>query len=434
MPAPSIRKRQPPIVSLSAGDLASALLLQVLEHGCRDRLRQLAQDGRDHAIPPQPGIERHREKLRNVNLERARDLHQGFRAAVAAADGVQHGGAADPRELRELQLGDTPLVQQRANRLAPDAHGAVTLQQARPGGATSSPAMTPSTVPSARQLGQEGPNDVPLLVGEVTGMRRIKKGHPARLAPPSYGFRRRPSLQWPQRRHSITYRRSAGCLILLLRSQTCQRAVFVRQATTTPEDTCAIVLFASSALAAIGVGVFVLQNAGVVPTLRSVWNARRDAVTREQDRAEIEKLHRTDVAATLSGDLAALANLWTDDIVRLQPGAAAEIGKRTRTAADQRRRAASPGFRAVTYVPGDQGSYGDRRRLGVRVGHLHGELRRRAGQRGKTYTREPGSEFKRQADLDRCSWEVVSFWLSRSTRVDTALERKNFRRGGGYAR
>jgi ketosteroid isomerase-like protein len=109
--------------------------------------------------------------------------------------------------------------------------------------------------------------------------------------------------------------------------------------------------FVSLALIAIGVGVFVLQNAGVVPTVRSVWNARRDAVIRERDRAEIEKLHRMDVAATLSGDLAALANLWTDDIVRLQPGAGAEIGKQTLTAVDQRRRAANPGFRAVTYVP-----------------------------------------------------------------------------------
>src|SRR5262245_26491798 len=40
----------------------------------------------------------------------------------------------------------------------------------------------PSTVFSARQLRQEGRNEVPLLVGQVTGMRRIKKGHPARMA------------------------------------------------------------------------------------------------------------------------------------------------------------------------------------------------------------------------------------------------------------
>ena len=45
------------------------------------------------------------------------------------------------------------------------------------------PPRAPSTVFAARQLGQEGPNEVPLLVREVTGMRRSRKGHPARMAP-----------------------------------------------------------------------------------------------------------------------------------------------------------------------------------------------------------------------------------------------------------
>ena len=44
------------------------------------------------------------------------------------------------------------------------------------------PPRAPSTVFAARQLGQEGPNEVPLLVREVTGMRRSRKGHPARMA------------------------------------------------------------------------------------------------------------------------------------------------------------------------------------------------------------------------------------------------------------
>jgi hypothetical protein len=44
--------------------------------------------------------------------------------------------------------------------------------------------------------------------------------------------------------------------------------------------------------------------------------------------AGIEKLHEQDVAATLSGDLAALSELCTDDIVRLQQGQQAEIGNR----------------------------------------------------------------------------------------------------------
>jgi hypothetical protein len=44
------------------------------------------------------------------------------------------------------------------------------------------PPRAPSTVFAARQLGQEGPNEVPLLVCEVTGMRRSRQGHPTRMA------------------------------------------------------------------------------------------------------------------------------------------------------------------------------------------------------------------------------------------------------------
>jgi uncharacterized protein (TIGR02246 family) len=70
-----------------------------------------------------------------------------------------------------------------------------------------------------------------------------------------------------------------------------------------------------------------------------------------QDMAAIERLHSQDVAATLSGDLAALGELWTDDIVRLQQGQEAEVGKQAILAAEERRRAAIPGFRVVSYVP-----------------------------------------------------------------------------------
>lgn len=71
----------------------------------------------------------------------------------------------------------------------------------------------------------------------------------------------------------------------------------------------------------------------------------------ERDRAAIEELRRKDIAATLAGDLNALGELWADDIVRLQPGMAPEVGKQTLLAADRQRRAAAPGFRALTYVP-----------------------------------------------------------------------------------
>ncbi len=104
-------------------------------------------------------------------------------------------------------------------------------------------------------------------------------------------------------------------------------------------------------LIALGICVLALQNAGLIPTVRSIWNARRAAVTREQDLAKIERLHHLDVTATLSGDLKALADGVTDDIVRLQQGAEADIGKRAFVAANERVKAALPGYRALSYVP-----------------------------------------------------------------------------------
>jgi uncharacterized protein (TIGR02246 family) len=73
--------------------------------------------------------------------------------------------------------------------------------------------------------------------------------------------------------------------------------------------------------------------------------------TRAQDLAGIETLHGRDVAATLSGDPAALAELWTDDAVRLQQGDPPEVGKSAIRAADERHRAAHPGARIVSYTP-----------------------------------------------------------------------------------
>jgi hypothetical protein len=67
--------------------------------------------------------------------------------------------------------------------------------------------------------------------------------------------------------------------------------------------------------------------------------------------AAIERLHAQDVAATLSQDPSALAALWTDDVVRLEPGKEAEVGKESTLAAIARNRAARPGFRVLSYVP-----------------------------------------------------------------------------------
>ena len=70
-----------------------------------------------------------------------------------------------------------------------------------------------------------------------------------------------------------------------------------------------------------------------------------------QDMAAIERLHRQDVAATLSGDPKALAELWTDDAVRLQQGQEADVGKQAIRAADERGKAVAPEFRIVSFVP-----------------------------------------------------------------------------------
>jgi uncharacterized protein (TIGR02246 family) len=70
-----------------------------------------------------------------------------------------------------------------------------------------------------------------------------------------------------------------------------------------------------------------------------------------QDLAGIEKLHAQDVAATLSQDPGALAALWTDDVVRLDPGKPAEVGKKAVLEANARMRAATPGFHVLSYVP-----------------------------------------------------------------------------------
>jgi uncharacterized protein (TIGR02246 family) len=75
------------------------------------------------------------------------------------------------------------------------------------------------------------------------------------------------------------------------------------------------------------------------------------ADSREQELAGIEKLHQQDIAATLSDEPSALAELWSDDAVRLEPGKQAEIGKPAIRAADEREKAARPKAKVVSYAP-----------------------------------------------------------------------------------
>jgi uncharacterized protein (TIGR02246 family) len=75
------------------------------------------------------------------------------------------------------------------------------------------------------------------------------------------------------------------------------------------------------------------------------------SAARAEDLAGIEELHRQDVAATLSGDPAALANLFTSDAVLLEPGSPAVIGKSAILAENGREKASHPGFREWSYTP-----------------------------------------------------------------------------------
>jgi len=93
----------------------------------------------------------------------------------------------------------------------------------------------------------------------------------------------------------------------------------------------------------------VVLTAGV---FEGACSSGKPADAHAQDMAGIEKAHSQDVAATLSQDLAALSELWTDDVVILQQGQEAEVGKQAILAARERRRAANPGVRVVSYVRG----------------------------------------------------------------------------------
>jgi len=69
------------------------------------------------------------------------------------------------------------------------------------------------------------------------------------------------------------------------------------------------------------------------------------------DLPAIEKLHRQDVAATLSGDPQALADLFTDDGVLLEPGSAAVAGKTAILANNRKEKAEHPAAKVLKYQP-----------------------------------------------------------------------------------
>jgi ketosteroid isomerase-like protein len=73
-------------------------------------------------------------------------------------------------------------------------------------------------------------------------------------------------------------------------------------------------------------------------------NARR-----HPDLAGIEKARQQDIAATLSRDLIALTELWTDDAVRIGPAPPAEVGKQAIRESNERL-LANEAFKVLSYV------------------------------------------------------------------------------------
>ena len=79
-------------------------------------------------------------------------------------------------------------------------------------------------------------------------------------------------------------------------------------------------------------------------------SAGSDRGGHDADLAAIKKLHKQDIAATLSRDAAALTDFWTDDAVRLGPAPPAEVGKQA-IRENNERSSARPGVKVLSYVP-----------------------------------------------------------------------------------
>jgi len=70
----------------------------------------------------------------------------------------------------------------------------------------------------------------------------------------------------------------------------------------------------------------------------------------QQDTTAIERLHRQDVEATLSGKADDFAKLWDSEAVRIGPGQPAEIGKAAIYVTDKREEASGEG-QSLCYKP-----------------------------------------------------------------------------------
>jgi uncharacterized protein (TIGR02246 family) len=98
--------------------------------------------------------------------------------------------------------------------------------------------------------------------------------------------------------------------------------------------------------------IFVLAIVAAFGIWRSVGRAPTLAVTvLDADRQAIQKLHQQDIDATLAHDPQALADLFTDDAVLLEPGTPAVIGKPAILADNKKDTMEHPDAKVVSYKP-----------------------------------------------------------------------------------
>jgi uncharacterized protein (TIGR02246 family) len=98
--------------------------------------------------------------------------------------------------------------------------------------------------------------------------------------------------------------------------------------------------------------IFVLAIAAAFGIWTVIGRAStRAAATSESDLQAIQRLHQRDIDATLARDPQALADLFTDDAVLLEPGVPAVIGKPAILADNKKDSLEHPDAKVVSYKP-----------------------------------------------------------------------------------
>jgi uncharacterized protein (TIGR02246 family) len=99
--------------------------------------------------------------------------------------------------------------------------------------------------------------------------------------------------------------------------------------------------------------VLVVVGGGWVLSSRELSNPRAASASASTsaDLQGIERLHKRDIDATLAHDPKALAELFTEDAVLLEPGSAAVVGKPAILAENQKDQAEHPSAKVVSYKP-----------------------------------------------------------------------------------